>query len=176
MCSFAREDEGAPRQDILVKFCPDDLKAFRTCMGANGNDENKCLDSKNILDKCADKAFRHVNSAGPGNFVYWTKMSFKAITSLFICERVWFESGFAICKEVVSSLAPGNQSSLFSDTVTLASQASKQHSNQESDQVSNRPTKWLNYIPILATSPACGTCHLAHGCENKLLKHLRGIN
>ena len=39
-------------------------------MSANGNDENLCLDSKGILDKCADGAFRKVNSAGPGNFVY----------------------------------------------------------------------------------------------------------
>ena len=68
--SFAREDESAPRQDILSKFCPDDLKAFRSCMSANGNDENFCLDSKAVLDKCADGAFRKVNTAGPGNFVY----------------------------------------------------------------------------------------------------------
>ena len=68
--SFAREDEGSPRQDILVKFCPDDLKGFKTCMAANGNDENLCLETKAILDKCADIAFRKVNSAGAGNFVY----------------------------------------------------------------------------------------------------------
>ena len=70
LLSFAREDEGSPRQDILGKFCPDDLKLFRTCMAANGNDENLCLESKGILDKCADGAFRKVNSAGPGNYVY----------------------------------------------------------------------------------------------------------
>ena len=70
LCSFAREDESAPRQDILGKFCPDDLKAFRACMSANGNDENLCLDTKNVLDKCANAAFRTVNSAGAGNYVY----------------------------------------------------------------------------------------------------------
>ena len=68
--SLAREDEGSPRQDILVKFCPDDLKGFKTCMAANGNDENLCLETKALLDKCADIAFRKVNSAGAGNFVY----------------------------------------------------------------------------------------------------------
>ena len=68
--SFAREDEGSPRQDILFKFCPTDLSAFRTCMSANGNDENKCLESKGFLDKCAAKAFKTVNLAGAGNWVY----------------------------------------------------------------------------------------------------------
>lgn len=68
--SFAREDEGSPRQDILDKFCPLDLKAFRACMTANGNDENKCLETKGILDKCAGAAFKTVNSAGPGKHVY----------------------------------------------------------------------------------------------------------
>lgn len=68
---FAREDEGSPRQDILVKFCPVDLGAFKSCMAANGNDENKCLDTKALLDKCAGKAFKEVNAAGAGNWVYW---------------------------------------------------------------------------------------------------------
>ena len=67
---FAREDEAAPRMDILNKFCPTELKSFKTCMGANGNDENKCLESKGILDKCAGIAFKEVNSAGPGKWVY----------------------------------------------------------------------------------------------------------
>ena len=39
-------------------------------MGANGNDENKCLESKGILDKCAALAFKEVNGAGPGKWVY----------------------------------------------------------------------------------------------------------
>ena len=67
---FAREDEDSPRQDILSKFCTNDLKAFKTCMAANGNDENKCLETKNLLDKCGGKAFAEVNSAGPGKWVY----------------------------------------------------------------------------------------------------------
>ena len=67
---FAREDEDSPRQDILGKFCPDNLKAFKTCMGANGNDENKCLPSKKILDSCAAAAFKEVNNSGPGKWVY----------------------------------------------------------------------------------------------------------
>ena len=70
VCSFAREDEGSPRQDILQKFCPVDLAAFRSCMAANGNDENKCLESKGVLDKCAGAAFKTVNAAGAGNWVY----------------------------------------------------------------------------------------------------------
>ena len=37
---FAREDEDSPRQDILNKFCSEDLKSFKACMAANGNDEN----------------------------------------------------------------------------------------------------------------------------------------
>jgi hypothetical protein len=32
-------------------------------MTANGNDENKCLDTKNILEKCAKIAFKMVNAA-----------------------------------------------------------------------------------------------------------------
>lgn len=39
-------------------------------MRANNNDENHCLETKGILDKCAALAFKKVNSAGPGNFVY----------------------------------------------------------------------------------------------------------
>jgi hypothetical protein len=39
-------------------------------MSANGNDENKCLESKAILDKCAGAAFKTVNAAGAGNWVY----------------------------------------------------------------------------------------------------------
>ena len=68
--SFAREDEGSLRQDILEKFCAFDVKNFRACMTANGNDENKCMPTKLILDKCAAAAFKEVNSAGKGNFVY----------------------------------------------------------------------------------------------------------
>ena len=67
---FAREDDDSPRQDILNKECPDDLKAFKSCMAANGNDENKCLETKNIPDKCAAAAFKMVNSAGAGKWVY----------------------------------------------------------------------------------------------------------
>ena len=67
---FAREDEDSPRQDILTKFCPEDLKGFKTCMAANGNDENQCLGPKGILDKCAAAAFKEVNSSGPGKWVY----------------------------------------------------------------------------------------------------------
>mmetsp|Transcript_47965 Transcript_47965/g.63489 ORF Transcript_47965/g.63489 Transcript_47965/m.63489 type:complete len:94 (+) Transcript_47965:66-347(+) len=67
---FAREDDDSPRQDILGKFCTDDLKDFRTCMAANSNDENKCLKPKGILDKCASAAFKEVNGAGPGKWVY----------------------------------------------------------------------------------------------------------
>jgi len=68
--SFAREDESSPRSDILDKFCPEQFRLFRACMVANGNDENKCLESKGIVDKCAALAFKEVNSAGAGNWVY----------------------------------------------------------------------------------------------------------
>ena len=70
VCSFAREDEGSPRQDILQKECPEPLGDFRTCMVANGNDENKCLGPKGILDKCAGLAFKMVNSAAADQWVY----------------------------------------------------------------------------------------------------------
>ena len=68
--SFAREDEEAPRQNILSKFCPTDLKNFRACMNANANDENLCLEPKGVLDKCASGAFKEVNSAGAGKWVF----------------------------------------------------------------------------------------------------------
>ena len=68
--SFAREDDGSPRQDILSKQCPADLATFRECMAANGNDENKCLEPKGILDKCAAIAFKMVNSAPADQWVY----------------------------------------------------------------------------------------------------------
>ena len=68
--SFAREDDGSPRQDILLKQCPADLATFRECMAANGNDENKCMEPKTLLDKCAGAAFRTVNMAGAGNWLY----------------------------------------------------------------------------------------------------------
>ena len=67
---FAREDEDSPRQDILSKFCAPEVKGFRGCMSANNNDENRCLESKGLLDKCAGAAFKEVNSAGPGKWVY----------------------------------------------------------------------------------------------------------
>ena len=60
--SFPREDEGSPRQAILQQFCKVDLGGFRACMSANDFNENKCLDSKAILDKCAAKAFKEVNA------------------------------------------------------------------------------------------------------------------
>ena len=62
MCSFPREDESSPRQAILDKFCKTDLVAFRSCMTANDFNENKCLQPKGVLDKCAAKAFKEVNS------------------------------------------------------------------------------------------------------------------
>ena len=60
--SFPREDEGSPRQAILQQFCPVEVKTFRNCMAANNYDENKCLDTMRILDKCAGAAFKKVNS------------------------------------------------------------------------------------------------------------------
>ncbi|CDW71580.1 UNKNOWN [Stylonychia lemnae] len=59
---FPREDEGSPRQSILDKFCQADVKTFRNCMSLNNYDENKCLVTKGILDKCAASAFKKVNS------------------------------------------------------------------------------------------------------------------
>jgi len=69
-CSFAREDEGSPRQDILIKMCPIDFASFKKCMQANGNDENRCLESKNILDKSSALAFKKVNAAPSDQWVY----------------------------------------------------------------------------------------------------------
>ena len=59
---FPREDEGSPRNKILDMFCKVDLTAFRKCMTENNFDENNCLETKGILDKCASKAFRQVNT------------------------------------------------------------------------------------------------------------------
>lgn len=67
---FPREDDGSPRQAILDQLCNAELTVFRTCMSANGFDENKCLESKNALDLVAANAFREVNSAGAGNWVF----------------------------------------------------------------------------------------------------------
>ena len=60
--SFPREDEGSPRQKILEQFCAGEVKSFRNCMNANNYDENKCLETKGILDKCAASAFKKTNS------------------------------------------------------------------------------------------------------------------
>lgn len=60
--SFPREDEGSPRTKILDHFCNSDLKTFRNCMSANNYDENRCLETMRILDKCAAAAFKKVNS------------------------------------------------------------------------------------------------------------------
>ena len=59
---FPREDESAPRQVILRKFCPEKMSVFRACMAANDFNENKCLEPKGILDKCASGAFKECNS------------------------------------------------------------------------------------------------------------------
>ena len=67
---FAREDEDSPRQDILQNFCKENLDSFKVCMKANGNNENFCLAPKGVLDKCAAVAFKEVNSAGAGKWVY----------------------------------------------------------------------------------------------------------
>ena len=61
--SFPREDEGSPRQAILAQFCAQDVSSFRTCMAANDFNENKCLETKGVLDKCASKAFKLVNES-----------------------------------------------------------------------------------------------------------------
>ena len=55
---FPREDEAAPRQAILLKFCGDGLGAFRACMTANNYSEANCLPEKKILDSCASAAFK----------------------------------------------------------------------------------------------------------------------
>ena len=68
--SFAREDEGSPRMDILAQFCPEQLGEFKICMAANAGDENKCLDTKGILEKCSGVAFSTVNAAGAGKWVF----------------------------------------------------------------------------------------------------------
>jgi hypothetical protein len=62
-CSFPREDEGSPRQKILEEFCPSEVKTFRACMAANNFDENRCLETKGIVDRCASAAFKKVNSS-----------------------------------------------------------------------------------------------------------------
>ena len=59
---FPREDDGSPRNAILAQFCPTDLGQFRKCMTENDFNENNCLESKAILDKCAGAAFKKVNS------------------------------------------------------------------------------------------------------------------
>ena len=65
---FPREDESAPRQVILRKFCPEDLGAFRSCMQANDFNENKCLETKGVLDKCAGGAFKSINNDPAATF------------------------------------------------------------------------------------------------------------
>jgi len=59
---FPREDEGSPRQKILDSFCKEDVHKFRTCMSANNFDENRCLETKKIVDICASAAFKKVNA------------------------------------------------------------------------------------------------------------------
>ena len=59
---FPREDEDSPRNAILGQFCKSDFDTFRKCMTENDFNENNCLNTKGILDKCASKAFKQVNS------------------------------------------------------------------------------------------------------------------
>ncbi|CAI2383652.1 unnamed protein product [Moneuplotes crassus] len=59
---FPREDDGSPRQVILDNFCQSEVSKFRSCMSAHDNDENKCLETKGILDRCAADAFSKVNT------------------------------------------------------------------------------------------------------------------
>ena len=59
---FPREDEGSPRNSILADFCKEDLGVFKQCMMENDFNENNCLTSKGVLDKCASSAFKTVNS------------------------------------------------------------------------------------------------------------------
>ena len=75
-CSFPREDEGSPRQAILAQFCEADVTTFRACMAANDFNENKCLETKGILDKCASGAFKKVN--GNPEFVFWASKNLLA--------------------------------------------------------------------------------------------------
>ena len=62
MNSFPREDDGSPRQKILEDFCNTELVTFRKCMAENDFNENNCLETKGIMDKCAAAAFKKVNS------------------------------------------------------------------------------------------------------------------
>ena len=50
---FPREDEGSPRNKIIDTFCPVQMKEFRTCMSANNYNENLCLPTKKVLEKCS---------------------------------------------------------------------------------------------------------------------------
>eukprot|EP00345_Euplotes_harpa_P006627 CAMPEP_0168321286 /NCGR_PEP_ID=MMETSP0213-20121227/2180_1 /TAXON_ID=151035 /ORGANISM="Euplotes harpa, Strain FSP1.4" /LENGTH=89 /DNA_ID=CAMNT_0008322907 /DNA_START=26 /DNA_END=292 /DNA_ORIENTATION=- len=59
---FPREDEGSPRQVILDNFCKEQVFLFRECMTKNDNDENKCSQTKRILDVCSADAFAKVNT------------------------------------------------------------------------------------------------------------------
>ena len=80
--SFPREDEASPRQSILDKFCQSEVKTFRHCMTANNYDENKCLESKGFVDRCASLAFKKVNSEP--EWIFWEALSLKGLRPLTV--------------------------------------------------------------------------------------------
>ena len=62
MYRFPREDEGSPRNAILLRFCTSEYQSFRNCMNANSYNENKCLKVKEPLDKCASETLKKINT------------------------------------------------------------------------------------------------------------------
>ena len=46
----------------MMQFCETNMNDFRGCMAANDFNENNCLETKGVLDKCAALAFKKVNA------------------------------------------------------------------------------------------------------------------
>ncbi len=57
---FSREEESAPRTQIIKKECPEEYKAYKACFNEHG--DQKCQHLKDEMKACGQIAFRMVNT------------------------------------------------------------------------------------------------------------------
>lgn len=66
--SFPREDDSAPRMQIIKKECGSEYAVFKECVTKNDGVEGPCLNQKEVMVDCGKIAFRKANNT-PG-FTY----------------------------------------------------------------------------------------------------------
>ena len=59
---YPREDDNAPRMQIIAKFCPDEHTEWKECLGQNKGNDAACNSFKEVMVECGTGAFRNINN------------------------------------------------------------------------------------------------------------------